>query len=121
MIDAGGRPARGIVLASRIWASPQAIRSSIVARPGIRAFIPAGRHSIDGGGLPGQIIAAARPSIADADAVAATVAGLVAVAAAVLTGMALPRRAARQPDAEAAPFAGHAPDPLRRTSRILES
>jgi hypothetical protein len=34
-----------------------------------------------------------------------TVAGIVAVAAAVLTGVALPRRAARQPEAEAAPSA----------------
>ena len=91
-------------------------------------------RSIDSSGLPGQLIAAARPSIADADAVAAhagplaphllqvahdgfttamttgfTVAGLVAVAAAVLTGIALPRRAARQPDAEAAPAAQRAP------------
>jgi EmrB/QacA subfamily drug resistance transporter len=85
------------------------------------------RHSIDGSGLPAQLIAAARPSIADADAVAAhagplaphllqvaqdgfttamttgfTVAGLVAVAAAVVVAIALPRRAARQPEAEAA-------------------
>jgi hypothetical protein len=36
------------------------------------------------------------------------VAGLVAVAAAVLTGIALPRRAARQPQAEAAPSAERA-------------
>jgi len=93
------------------------------------------RHSIDSSGLPGQLIAAARPSIADADAVAGhagplaphllqvahdgfttamttgfTVAGLVAVAAAVLTGIALPRRSARQPDAEAAPAAGREPE-----------
>jgi EmrB/QacA subfamily drug resistance transporter len=90
------------------------------------------RHSLDSSGLPGQLIAAARPSIADADAVAAhagplaphmlqvahdgfttamttgfTVAGLVAVAAAVLVGIALPRRAARQPDAEVATSAEH--------------
>ena len=93
------------------------------------------RHSIDSSGLPGQLIAAARPSIADADAVAAhagplaphmlqvahdgfttsmttgfTVAGVVAVTAAVLTGIALPRRAARQPDAEAAPSAQPEPE-----------
>lgn len=37
-----------------------------------------------------------------------TVAGLVAVAAAVLTGIALPRRTARQP--EAAPAAERAPE-----------
>jgi EmrB/QacA subfamily drug resistance transporter len=92
-------------------------------------------RSIDSSGLPGQLIAAARPSIADADAVAAhagplaphllqvahdgfttamttgfTVAGLVAVAAAVLTAIALPRRAARQPEAEAAPAAQRAPE-----------
>jgi EmrB/QacA subfamily drug resistance transporter len=88
------------------------------------------RHSLAGSGLPGQLIAAARPSIADADAAAAhagplapqmlqvaheafttamttgfAVAGLIAVAAAVLVGIALPRRAARQPGAEAAPSA----------------
>jgi EmrB/QacA subfamily drug resistance transporter len=94
------------------------------------------RHSIDSSGLPGQLIAAARPSIADADAVAAhagplaphllqvahdgfttamttgfTVSGIVAVAAAVLTGIALPRRAARQPETEAAaPSAERAPE-----------
>ena len=91
------------------------------------------RHSIDTSGLPGQLIAAARPSIADADAVAAhagplaphmlqvahdgftaamttgfTIAGTVAVAAAVLTAVALPRRAARPADAQAAPLAERA-------------
>jgi EmrB/QacA subfamily drug resistance transporter len=91
------------------------------------------RHSLDTSGLPGRLIAAARPSVADADAVAAhagplaphmlqvahasfttamttgfTVAGLIAVTAAVLTAIALPRRAARQPSTSPAPAAERA-------------
>jgi EmrB/QacA subfamily drug resistance transporter len=81
------------------------------------------RHSLAASGLPAKIIAAAQPSIAQADAVAAhagplaphvlevahdsftsamttgfTVAGTIAVAAAILVAIALPRRGAR-PDA----------------------
>jgi hypothetical protein len=90
-------------------------------------------HSLAGSGLPAPLIAAARPSIAAADAVAAhagplaphmlqvahesfttamttgfTVAGIIALAAAVLAGIALPRRAARQPEADVAPSAERA-------------
>ncbi|MGH3187272.1 MAG: hypothetical protein ACRDPY_31095 [Streptosporangiaceae bacterium] len=39
-----------------------------------------------------------------------TVAGIIAVAAAVLAGIALPRRAARQPEAEVAPPAERTPE-----------
>jgi EmrB/QacA subfamily drug resistance transporter len=78
------------------------------------------RHGLDTSGLPSKIVAAARPSIADADTVAVhagplaprvlevahqsfttamttgfTVAGITAVAAAVVVGMALPRRTTR--------------------------
>jgi len=78
------------------------------------------RHGLDTSGLPARIVAAARPSIADADTVAAhagplaprvlevahqsfttamttgfTVAAITAVAAAVVVGMALPRRTAK--------------------------
>jgi predicted MFS family arabinose efflux permease len=90
------------------------------------------RHGLAASGLPAKIVAAAQPSIAQADAVAAhsgplaqhvlevahdsfttamttgfTVAGVVAVSAAVLVAIALPRRGARaEAGAEAA--AGHA-------------
>jgi EmrB/QacA subfamily drug resistance transporter len=92
-------------------------------------------HSLASSGLPAPLIAAARPSIAAADAVAAqagplaphmlqvahesfttamttgfTVAGIIAVAAAVLAGIALPRRATRQPEADVAPSAERAPE-----------
>jgi EmrB/QacA subfamily drug resistance transporter len=77
------------------------------------------RHSLAGSGLPAKVVAAAQPSIAQADAVAAhagpfapdvltvahqsftsamttgfTVAGLIAVGAAIVIAVALPRRAA---------------------------
>ena len=78
------------------------------------------RHSLSASGLPAKIVVAAQPSIAQADAVAAhagpfaprvldiahqsftsamttgfTVAGLIAIGAAVVVGIALPGRAAR--------------------------
>jgi EmrB/QacA subfamily drug resistance transporter len=85
------------------------------------------RHGLDTSGLPAKLVAAARPSIADADVVAAhagplaprvlevahqsfttamttgfTVAGVIAVGAALAVGMALPRRTA-QPATHAGP------------------
>jgi EmrB/QacA subfamily drug resistance transporter len=95
------------------------------------------RHSLATSGLPAQIVAAARPSIADADAVAAhagplaphvlqvahagfttamttgfTSAGIIAVTAAALVAIALPPRASRQPQAGTAPAAAEHRDEL---------
>jgi EmrB/QacA subfamily drug resistance transporter len=91
------------------------------------------RHGLAHSGLPAKVIAAAQPSIAQADAVAAhagpfapyvlgvahrsftsamttgfTVAGLIAVGAALVIAVALPRRAVRQATAAGRHAAGHA-------------
>jgi EmrB/QacA subfamily drug resistance transporter len=90
------------------------------------------RNSLAASGLPAPVVAASRPSIADADAVAAhtgplaphvlqvahesfttamttgfLVAGIIAVAGAVVVAIALPRRIAQQPVAETAPAREH--------------
>ena len=93
------------------------------------------RHGLAASGLPGQVVRAAQPSIADADAVAAhaepfaphvleiahnsfttamttgfTVAGSIAVSAAVLIAIALPRRTGQVAVAQVhSPAASHAP------------
>ena len=89
------------------------------------------RHALNSSGLPGQLVAAARPSVAEADAVAAhagplaphvlhiahagfttamttgfTVAGTIAVAAAIVVAIALPRRTDQHDEPEMTEQAG---------------